>query len=154
MLAVEKNEVQGACGLAWPSINVTNPNWFGDKGFVRVLVQTHVKGHPELNAMGVPLASSFAHTPEEKAIMELYFSHTMFGRPYVMAGEVPPERIAAMRAAFTATMKDPEFVAEARKAGLDIDMVEGDEVQRLIAGIYGASPQLIAKVKQALKVDP
>jgi tripartite-type tricarboxylate transporter receptor subunit TctC len=151
MLAVEGNEVQGACGLAWPSINVTNPNWFGDKGFVRVIAQTHVKGHPELNALGVPLASSFARTPEEKAILELYFSHTQFGRPYVMAPEVPGERVAALRKAFTETMKDPEFVAEAARLGLDIDAVEGAEVQKLIANIYGAPPDLIAKVKKALQ---
>src|SRR5262249_7459814 len=85
MLAMERNEVEGACGFAWPSISATNPSWFGPAGFMRVLVQTHVKGHPELNAEGVPLVSTFARTPEERAIMELYFSHTVFGRPYVMA---------------------------------------------------------------------
>ncbi len=151
MLAVEKNEVQGACGFAWPSINVTNPDWFGDAGFVRVIAQTHVKGHPELNAMGVPLAGSFARTDEERAILELYFSHTQFGRPYIVAPEVPADRVEALRAAFMATLKDPEFVAEARKAGLDIDAVEGSEVQRLIAKIYAAPPELLAKVKKALQ---
>ncbi len=151
MLAMEKNEVQGACGFAWPSINVTNPSWFGDSGFVRVVAQTHVKGHPELNAMGVPLASSFARTPEEKAILELYFSHTQFGRPYVAAAEVPNERVEALRTAFMATLKDAEFIAEAKKFGLDIDAVEGDEVQRLIANIYAAPPALLAKIKKALQ---
>lgn len=153
MDAVEKNEVQGACGLAWPSINVTNPNWFGEKGFVRVLAQTHVKGHAALNALGVPLASAFARTPEEKAILELYFSHTQFGRPYVVASETPADRVAALRAAFEATMTDPEFVAEARKAGLDIDSVDGATVQKLIANIYAAPPQRIAAVKQALQLQ-
>lgn len=152
MLAMEKNEVQGACGLAWPAINVTNPSWFGDKGFVRVIAQTHVKGHPELNAMGVPLASSFARNAEEKAILELYFSHTTFGRPYVVANEVPTERVAALRKAFMATLKDPDFITEARKVGLDIDAVDGDEVQKLIAGIYAASPELLAKVKKSLQM--
>ena len=151
MLATEKNEVQGACGFAWPSINVTNPSWFGDAGFVRVLAQTHVKGHPELNALGVPLAGSFARNAEEKAILELYFSHTQFGRPYVVAPEVPRERVDALRKAFMATLKDPEFISEARRVGLDIDAVAGDEVQRLIAGIYAASPDLIAKVRNGLK---
>jgi hypothetical protein len=120
---------------------------------VRVIAQTHVKGHPELNALGVPLASSFARTPEEKAILELYFSHTQFGRPYVVAPDVPKERVEALRKAFWATLKDPEFVAEARKAGMDIDAVEGDEVQRLIANIYAASPELLGKVKKALQIQ-
>jgi len=151
MLAMEKGEVQGACGFAWPSIGVTNPSWFGDGGMMRVLLQTHVKGYASLNAMGVPLASQFARDDDERAVMNLYFSHTTFGRPYVVAPEVPAERVAALRNAFMETMRDPDFVAEARKAGLDIDAVDGGEVQRLIAQIYSAPPELIAKVKAALR---
>jgi len=151
MLAMEKGEIQGACGLAWPSISVTNPNWFGPQGMMRVLLQTHIKGHPQLNALGIPLASQFAHTEEERAIMNLYFSHTSFGRPYLVAPEVPADRVAALRKAFMETMTDPDFMVEARKAGLDIDAVDGAEVQRLIANIYAAPPDLIAKVKQALR---
>ena len=120
---------------------------------MRVLVQTHNKGHPQLNAMGVPLAGSFARNDEERAIMDLYFSHTSFGRPYLVAPEVPAERVEALRAAFMATMKDPDFEAEAKKAGLDIDAVDGAEVQRLIGRIYAAPPELIAKVKKALTPD-
>ena len=153
MLAMEKGEVQGACGFAWPSISVTNPHWFGPEGKMRVLVQTHIKGYPELNAQGVPLARDFARTDEAREIMDLYFSHTTFGRPYLVAPEVPAERVEALRAAFMATMTDPAFVAEARKAGLDIDAVDGREVQRLIGKIYSAPPELLAKVKQALQPD-
>ena len=83
--------------------------------------------------------------------MELYFSHTAFGRPYVMAPEVPAERVAALQAAFMVTMKDPAFVAEARKAGMDIDAVDGVEMQRLIAKMYAASPELVARLKKALQ---
>jgi tripartite-type tricarboxylate transporter receptor subunit TctC len=151
MLAMERNEVQGACGFAWPSISVTNPNWFGPNGTMRVLVQTHMKGYPALNAAGVPLISQFVRTPEERAIMELYFSHTTFGRPYVVAPEVPKSRVATLRSAFMATMKDPDLVAEARKAGMDVNAVDGDEVQRLVAKIYSAPPDLIAKVRKALE---
>jgi len=150
-LAIERNEVQGACGFSWPSISVTNAGWFGPSGFMRVLVQTHVKGHPELNTEKVPLVGDFARSPDERAIMELYFSHTTFGRPYVVAPEVPADRVAALRTAFMATMKDPGFVAEARKLGMDIDAVDGDEVQRLVGAIYAAPSGLIAKMKSALQ---
>jgi tripartite-type tricarboxylate transporter receptor subunit TctC len=150
-LAIERNEVQGACGFSWPSISATNQGWFGPNGFMRVLVQTHVKGHPELNAEKVPLVAEFARTAEERAIMELYFSHSTFGRPYVMAPEVPADRLAALRAAFMATMKDPAFVAEARKLGMDIESVDGETVQKLVAAFYAAPPELIAKMKAALQ---
>jgi tripartite-type tricarboxylate transporter receptor subunit TctC len=150
-LAIERNEVQGACGFSWPSIAVTNAGWFEPNGFMRVLVQTHVKGHPQLNAEKVPLVGDFARSAEERAIMELYFSHTTFGRPYVMAPDVPADRLAALRKAFMATMKDPGFVADARKLGMDIDAVDGGEVQRLVSTIYKAPPELIAKLKAALQ---
>jgi tripartite-type tricarboxylate transporter receptor subunit TctC len=95
--------------------------------------------------------SDFARSPDERAIMELYFSHTTFGRPYVVAPEVPADRVAALRAAFMATMKDPGFVTEARKLGMDIDAVDGDQVQRLVGAIYAAPPELIVKMKKALQ---
>ena len=151
MLAMEKGEVQGACGFAWPSISVTNPNWFGESGQMRVLAQTHVKGYPDLNKEGVPRASDFARTPEQREIMELFFSHTSFGRPYLVAGEVPAERVAALRKAFMETMRDPQFMAEAKRAGLDIDAVDGVETQRLVRRFYETSPDIIGKVKKALQ---
>ena len=151
MLAMEKGEVQGACGFAWPSISVTNPNWFGPNGQMQVLAQTHVQGYPGLNQEGVPRASEFAKTPEQREIMELFFSHTSFGRPYLVAAEVPADRVAALRKAFMETMRDPEFMAEARRAGLDIDAVDGEQTQRLVRRFYEASPDIVSKVKKALQ---
>ncbi len=151
MLAMEKGEVQGACGFAWPSISVTNPDWFGEAGQMRVLAQTHVQGYRALNDAGVPRASDFARTPEQREIMELFFSHTTFGRPYLVAAEVPAERVAALRKAFMDTMRDPQFKEEAARAGLDIDAVDGAETQRLVRRFYETSPEIIAKVKRALQ---
>ena len=151
MLAMEKGEVQGACGFAWPSISVTNPEWFGERGQMRVLAQTHAKGYPGLNKEGVPRASEFAKTPEQREILELFFSHTSFGRPYLVAGEVPAERVAVLRMAFMETMRDPQFMAEAQRAGLDIDAVDGAETQRLVRRFYETSPDIIGKVKKALQ---
>ena len=120
-LAIDKGEAQAACGLAWPSISVTQADWFKPGGTMRVIVQTHAKGHPDLNKQGVPLASSFAKTDEQRAILDLFFSQTVFGRPYILGPEVPAERAAALRKAFADTFRDPEFVAEAKKLQLDID---------------------------------
>lgn len=152
--AIDKGEAQGACGLAWPSISVTQSDWFTDgpvKSKMRVLVQTHAKGHPELNAAGVPLANAFAKTAEQKAILDLFFSQSAFGRPYFLPPDVPKERSAAMRKAFADTMRDPELKSEAKRLKLDVDMVSGEEVQATIDRIYSTPPELIAKVKQALQ---
>jgi hypothetical protein len=150
-LAADKNEVSSACGLAWPSVSVTNPGWFGPNGTMRVLVQTHPKGHPELNQMGIPNALSFAKTEEQKTMLELFFAQEVFGRPYVVAPEVPKDRVDALRKAFSETLADPDLKAEAKKANLEVDSVSGEEVQQLIAKVYTAPKDLIAKLKKALQ---
>jgi tripartite-type tricarboxylate transporter receptor subunit TctC len=148
-LAMDKGEVQAVCGVAWPSYKVTNPGWF-DNGIVKVIVQLHTKGYPELNAAGIPLAVDFARTPEERGIMELFFGQTTFGRPYVVAPEVPKDRVTILRKAFTETLGDANLVAEAKRLTLDVDQVSGDDLQALVAKMYLAPPGLIAKTKQAI----
>jgi tripartite-type tricarboxylate transporter receptor subunit TctC len=147
-LAMEKHEVEAVCGVAWPSFSVENPGWF-ENGVVKVIVQAHVTGYPDLNKAGVPLAVDFARTPEQRAILELYFTQSFFGRPYVVAPEVPKDRVAALRQAFYDTLRDPELVAEAKELTLDVDQVSGDELQAIVAKVYASSPDLIAKTKQA-----
>jgi tripartite-type tricarboxylate transporter receptor subunit TctC len=152
-LAIAKNEVQAVCGVAWPSYSVTNPGWF-DTGFAKVIVQLHVSGYPDLNKAGVPLAADFAKTPEQKQILELFFTQTIFGRPYVVAPEVPADRVAALRQAFHDTLLDPDLKANAKKAGLDVDQVTGDNLQKIVAKVYAAPPDIIAKTKAAVVPKP
>lgn len=153
-LAIDKGEAQGACGLAWPSISVTQADWFREgpvKSRMRVILQTHATGHPELNAAGVPLAASFAKTDEQRAILGLFFSQSQFGRPYIVPAETPAERVDALRKAFAATMTDPAYKAEATKLRFDIDAVPGEVVQKVVSDVYAAPPGLIAKTKAALQ---
>jgi len=95
-LAIEKNEVQGLCGFSWSSLQAQRPDWI-KSGFIRVIVQEHDKGNPEINRMGVPLAVDFATSPENRKIMELVYSSETFGRPYMLAPGVPADRVAALR---------------------------------------------------------
>jgi tripartite-type tricarboxylate transporter receptor subunit TctC len=148
-LAVDRNEVQGACGVAWPSFSVSNPGWFKD-GKMRVLVQTHSTGHPDLNKEGVPRAIDFARTPDERAMIDLYFSQTVFGRPYLVAPEVPKERVEALREAFAKTLRDPQLIAEANTMGLEVNQVSGGRLQDLVAKIFSSPPEMVTKIKQAL----
>jgi hypothetical protein len=114
-LAIEKNEVHGLCGFSWSSLNAQKPDWV-KSGFIRVIVQEHDKGNPEINKMGVPLAVDFATSPENRKIMELIYSSETFGRPYMLAPDVPADRVAALRKAFMAAMQGPEF---ARRSAAD-----------------------------------
>ena len=148
-LAIEKNEVHGLCGFSWSSLNAQRPDWV-KSGFIRVLVQEHDKGNPDVNKMGVPLAVDFATSPENRRIMELVYSSETFGRPYLLAPDIPADRVAALRKAFMETMKDNELLAEAQRIGLAIDPISGPDLQELAAKIFATPTDFVEKTKNAL----
>jgi hypothetical protein len=148
-LAIEKNEVQGLCGFSWSSLNAQKPDWI-KSGFIRVIVQEHDKGNPEINKMGVPLAVDFATSPENRKIMELIYSSETFGRPYMLGPGVPDDRVAALRKAFMEAMADKDLLAEAQKIGLAIDPISGADLQKLAADIFATPLPFVEKVKDAL----
>jgi tripartite-type tricarboxylate transporter receptor subunit TctC len=149
-LAIEKNEVQGLCGFSWSSLNAQKPDWI-KSGFVRLIVQEHDKGNPEINKMGVPLAVDFATTPENRKIMELVYSSETFGRPYMLAPGVPADRVNALRKAFSEAMKDQELLADAQRIGLAIDPISGEDLQTLAARVFATPVPFVEKTKQALE---
>ena len=150
-LAIEKNEVQGLCGFSWSSLNAQKPDWV-KSGFIRVIVQEHDKGNPEINKMGVPLAVDFATSPENRKIMELVYSSETFGRPYMLAPDIPADRVAALRKAFVLALNDKALRAEADKMQLDVDPMSGDELQKIVADLYDTPPRLVERARQALTV--
>jgi tripartite-type tricarboxylate transporter receptor subunit TctC len=149
MLAIERNEVQGACGVAWSSIAAQHPHWLAN-GFARIIAQLANKGHPILDRMGVPVAVDFAKTADDRKVMELIFSQLIFGRPYVLPPGTPPDRVAALRRAFMAALQDKDAVAEARKMNLDLDALSGEEVQAEVAKAYAMPANIVERAKQAL----
>ena len=149
-LAIEKNEVQGLCGFSWSSFKAQRGDWL-KSGFVRVVVQEHDKGNPEINKMGVPVAVDFATSPENRKIMELVYSAETFGRPYILAPGVPTDRVEALRKAFMEAMKDPELLAEANRMGIAIDPISGADLQELSAKIFATPADFVAKTKAAME---
>src|SRR5262245_21361611 len=149
-LAIEKDEVRGLCGFSWSSLKAQRPDWL-KSGFIRVLVQEHESGHPDINKMGVPLAVDFATTPENRRVMELIYSSETFGRPYMMPPGVPAERVAALREAFMRTMRDQDLLAEAQKIGVVIDPISGEELQALAEKIFATPAAVVERAKQALE---
>jgi tripartite-type tricarboxylate transporter receptor subunit TctC len=152
-LALEKGEVQGACGETWSSVAATYPAWFKDK-LVKPLVQESNTGYPQLDKMGVPLTRDFAKTAEQKQILELVYSQTTFGRPYVLAPGVPADRVAALRKAFMDTMTDADLVAEAQRMQVDVDAISGEELQKIIAKVYATPADVVEKAKAAMTFIP
>ncbi len=152
-LALERGEVQGACGIGWTGIEAMHPEWFA-KDTVRVLVQLSNTGHNDLNKRNIPRAGDFARSDDDRKVIELVFSQGVFGRPYVLPPGVPPERIAILRTAFVAALNDARLRAEAAKMQLDVDPMAGGELQTLITSIYATPQHLIERARQALSAKP
>lgn len=153
LLALERNEVQGVCGLGWSSIAPQRARLL-DSGLTRVLVQLASTGHPELNRMGVPLAIDFARNEDDRKAMELVFSQLTFGRPFILPPGVPLERVTALRRAFMQALQNPEAVTEARGMELDLDPLAGEAVQADVAKAYAMPPRIIERARQSLIYRP
>jgi tripartite-type tricarboxylate transporter receptor subunit TctC len=153
MIAMERNEVQGMCGMDWSSFLTQQRDWISS-GFARLLAQEDLTGHPEMNKMGVPLTISFAKTAEDRQIMETIYSQNFFGRPYLAPPGVPPDRIATLRQALAAALRDKALLAEAEKLGLDIGPMSGEELQALVTRLYGLPASIIERAKQSLIYKP
>jgi tripartite-type tricarboxylate transporter receptor subunit TctC len=148
-LALDRSEVQGACGLGWTGIETMHPDWFTqDK--VRVLVQLSTKGHADLNKRGVPRAADLARNDDDRRVIELVFSQGIFGRPYVLPPVTPADRVAALRKAFVAALDDGALRGEADKMHLDIEPIAGEDLQILVAGLYATPAHLVERARQAL----
>ena len=147
-LAFNSGEVQGVCN-AWESFRSTWRNEL-DSGNVVVVLQTIAKRHPELP--NVPLAIDFAKTEEAKRLINaLVHSVGPTARPYVLPPKTPKEQVATLRNAFMQTMKDPEFLAEAAKAKLDINPLDGAELERNVREVFNLDKLLVPKAKEILK---
>jgi len=149
VLAIERNEVQGACGVGWSSVAQQRARLL-DSGLARVIAQLASRGHRDMNEMGVPVAIDFAKTDEDRRVMDLIYSQLMFGRPFVLPPGVPAERVAALRKAFMDTFRDREVIAEAARMKLDIDALSGDEVQAEVAKAFATPTSIVERAKQAM----
>jgi tripartite-type tricarboxylate transporter receptor subunit TctC len=152
-LAVERNEVHGACGIGWTGFTTLYPQWF-EKKLVSMTLQLSIKGHPELNKMGVPIATEFAKPGEDRQAMELVLSQGLFGRPYVLPPETPKDRVEALRKAFAAALADPALQAEAKKARLDVEVIGGADLQAKIAELYALPKNVVDKAKHSMIYKP
>lgn len=145
--AMEAGEVQGIAALAWSSLKTINANWLVE-GKIRILAQWSAPPHPDLKE--VPLVESLAHTKQDLQALKLLTSRLEIGRPFVAPPDVPPARLAALRHAFEATMKDPAFLAEARRIQLDVDPMTGEEVHGMVESVLATPQDVVARVRRAL----
>jgi tripartite-type tricarboxylate transporter receptor subunit TctC len=146
-LAMERGEIDGRASNSWASWKSTHPDWVKDKKII-VLVQVGLKRAPDLAA--VPLLNELAKNDMDRQVLTFLSADTAIARSLVTTPDTPPERVAALRRAFDATMRDPEFLAEADKALLDIDPMTGEEAQKIADSIVNTPPDVVARAKLLL----
>jgi tripartite-type tricarboxylate transporter receptor subunit TctC len=147
LLAVERGETDGNAGTSWISLVSIKPDWVRDKK-INVLLQMASKKHPDL--AHVPLALDFAKNESDAKVLELIFSRLSMAYPFVAPPGLPPERLQALRHSFEATMKDPEFLEEAKRQHLDIEPVDGEEIAAIIRKVYASPGDVVARAKAVL----
>jgi hypothetical protein len=142
---MERGEVQ-ARNNTWSSWKATKADWVRDKKIV-VIAQAGPRA-PDLDA---PSVEALAHNPQERQIIELIVSGTQLGRPMATTPDVPADRLAALRAAYAATMKDPEFLADAAKLNFEVTPVLGEDLQRVVAKVVATPKDLASRAKHLLE---
>jgi tripartite-type tricarboxylate transporter receptor subunit TctC len=146
-LAIERGEVDGRASWSWSSLKSFKPDWIVGKK-IDLPVQLNLAASPDLP--GVPLISDFATSERQRQIVKLVVSRQTMGRPFMAPPGLPDDRKAALRAAFDATMKDPEFLAEAKVRGQEVNPVSGEAIDRLLTELYAAPADVVEETKRAI----
>ena len=149
-LAMERGEADGACGWDWSSAKAMRPDWIRD-GRLNLLLQIGPQDHPELTRMGALPLWKFIKNEDNRKVAELIVSQQNFQRPYFVAKETPPALIAILRQAFDATMKDPQFLADAKKLQIDVSPLPGAKVQQLIETFFSTPHSIVERARQAIR---
>jgi tripartite-type tricarboxylate transporter receptor subunit TctC len=144
--AMEQGEVEGDAGDTWFSGQGNTYEWY-KAGKIRVLVQIGTRT-PDLP--NVPLLVDLAGNSDDRALLELFSAPYTIGKPTAMGPKVPADRVAALRAAYAATMQDPGFLADAKNLGVEIAPVSGEELAGLMAKLMNLPPGLLGRAKQAI----
>jgi len=148
-LAIERGEVQGKVGSTWKSLNSgPTANWVRDNK-VTVLVQLGVKKSPDI-AAAVPLGLDLAKTPDDRAVLEVLCAPSATGYPDFMGPGVPADRVEAVRSAYQQSLKDPEFIADVARQGLDLDPIGADELTATVRHIYELPAAAVERARDLL----
>ena len=147
-LAMERGEVDGRCGWSWGAIKTTRASWLAKKQ-INLVLQIALERASDLPA-DVTLVMDKARNERERQIMRVVFSRQQMAWPFAAPPDLPKERADALRAAFDATMKDPEYLADAKQRKLEVNPMGGAAINRLIDDLYATPAEVIALTRKAM----
>ncbi len=149
-LAVERGEVDGLCGWDWSSLKSQKSDWLRDKK-LNILVQTALEPEPELTKLGVPTMRDFIKNEDDKKAAELVVSQQVFGRPIIAPPGTAPDAVKILRESFSKVLADKDFLADAEKAKIDINPLDGAKVQEVVEKAYASPPAVVARAKELIR---
>lgn len=144
-LAMERGEVEGRCGWSWSSLKSLK-SWLPQ---INLLAQFAVEKNADIP--NVPWAIDRAANEEQRQVLKLLTAGQFLGRPFFSTPDVPADRTAALRAAFDATMKDPQFVAETTKLDLEVTPATGKAIDAFLAELYRTPKDVVQKAVAAIQ---
>lgn len=142
-LAVERGEIQGRCGGSYANVLADRPQLMAEG---KIIVFLQIAPVPNPKIAHIPSLLDLVND-EDKPVLQLMLAAHPMGRPFVAPPEIPADRIAALRAAFDAAMKNPGLLGDARKQNLDLSPVTGAAMAAIIERVYQAPEAVIAKAK-------
>ena len=147
VLAMERGEVDGLCGLSWSTIKTRHAEWLTSHA-ATIIVQAALKKEPQIAA--VPLATDLVTKPEQLQIIRLLLASQAMARPFVAPPDIPADRKLALIAAFDATMRDADFLGEAQKLNFEIHPVSAPTIDGLLAEVYATPKDVLARAAKAI----
>jgi tripartite-type tricarboxylate transporter receptor subunit TctC len=145
-LAMERGEVEGICE-SYSSVMRKDAKAIAD-GEIKILFQAALKKNPDVKA---PFILDLVKDPDQHKAIEFVYAGQTIGRPFIAPPDLPPSILKTLRAAFDATMKDPEFLKEAAKQKLEIDAVSGAELEKVVRDTYATPKPIIERIKAVSK---
>ena len=150
-LAAEAGEIDGAC-WGWDSIKVTWAKAI-ESGFVRPIIQTTLE--PFSDQPNLPVAVQQAKTKEGQDLLRFGFqAYGPSAIAYSTPPAVPKDRMLLLQNAFMATMKDPDFLTETKKASLVVNPIDGPTIAKIVADLYSVDPRLVSRFREITEVTP
>lgn len=150
-LAMQRGEVEGRAGNSFASLRSQNPDWLRDRR-IDMLVQLGAERDPDFPT--VPLLSELTESLDHRRIVSVATGEVAIGKPFLTTPDVPPERLAALRAAFETTTRDPAYLAEAKRLDIGTRAVGHLRIKELADAILATPPDVVAMTRAAMQARP
>jgi tripartite-type tricarboxylate transporter receptor subunit TctC len=146
-LAMERGEVFGRAGNFFSSLKAQNPDWL-PSGKINMLLQIGAVRDPEWP--NLPLLTDLASNDEQRAIFKLFSAEIALGRVFLTSPAVPDDRLAALRSAFEATLRDPAYIEDSRKVDMQVRPLTHQQVKILADEIIAMPQDVLTKARAAM----